>query len=52
MLHYYIQKGHSIKELLQLDEYEKLFYIASMDKAIKENEGLIEEVKDMINPSF
>ena len=40
MLHYYIQKGHSIKELLNLDEYEKLFYIASMDKEMTENKGL------------
>ncbi|SKA99334.1 hypothetical protein SAMN05443428_13513 [Caloramator quimbayensis] len=51
MLHYYIQRGHSIKELLQLDEYEKLFYIASMDKAISEEEGLIENIKRMISPS-
>lgn len=51
MLHYYIQKGHSIKELLQLDEYEKLFYIASMEKAINEEEGLIEYIKRIIGPS-
>lgn len=40
MLHYYIQRGHGIKELLALDEYEKLFYIASMDKEIKEQKEL------------
>jgi hypothetical protein len=47
MLHYYIQKGHNIKELLQLDECEKVFYIASMDKAIEEQEA----IKDEFNPS-
>lgn len=36
MLHYYIQKGHDIKQLLNLDEYEKLFYIASMNLTITE----------------
>lgn len=40
MLHHYIQRGHSIKELLALDEYEKLFYIASMDIKMSENKEL------------
>lgn len=47
MLHYYIQKGHSIKELLQLDEYEKMFYIASMDKTINEERELNDEFNNI-----
>lgn len=40
MFHYYIQKGHSIKGLLDLNDYEKLFYIASMDKEINDKKEL------------
>lgn len=43
MLHYYIQRGHTIKELLALDEYEKVFYIASMDKEINDKRELSDE---------
>lgn len=47
MLHYYIQKGHSIKELLSLDKYEKLFYIASMDIKMSESKELSDELNNI-----
>jgi hypothetical protein len=47
MLDHYIQRGHNIKELLALDEYEKLFFIASMEKAIAENKELSERLKNI-----
>ena len=31
MLHYYLEKGHTLKSLLNLSFTEKLFYIASME---------------------
>lgn len=31
MLHYYLEKGHSLKSLLNLSYTEKIFYIASME---------------------
>lgn len=31
MMHYYLEKGHSIKELLNLSYTEKIFMIASME---------------------
>lgn len=30
MIHYYLERGHSLKELLDLSNTEKLFLIASM----------------------
>lgn len=30
MLHHYLQKGHKLKDLLNLSYTEKLFYIQSM----------------------
>lgn len=47
MLHYYIQRGHSIHDLLSLDEYEKLFYIASMKKEITENKELSNQLNEV-----
>lgn len=47
MLHYYIQRGHGIKELLALNEYEKLFYIASMNKEKDDNKELSDELKNV-----
>ena len=32
MIAYYLDRGHTIKELLSLDYYEKLFYKAAMLK--------------------
>ncbi len=29
LIHYYLQRGHSLKELLSLDYYEKAIYKAS-----------------------
>jgi len=37
MIAYYLDKGHSIKELLGLSYYEKLFYKAAMLKNKEEN---------------
>ena len=31
MLHYYLEKGHGIRELLSLSWTERMFYIASME---------------------
>lgn len=31
MLHYYLEKGHSMKELLSLSFMEKMFMLASME---------------------
>lgn len=30
MMHYYVQRGHSIRDLLNLSTTEKMFYVASM----------------------
>lgn len=30
MMHYYVQRGHSIRELVNLSTTEKLFFVASM----------------------
>ena len=38
MMHYYLEKGHSIKELLNLSYTEKIFMIASMEVTGEEME--------------
>jgi hypothetical protein len=35
MFSYYLDKGHSLKELLNLSKLEKLFFIASMQNNLK-----------------
>lgn len=46
MIAYYLDKGHPLKELLNLDYYEKLFYKACM---LKNKEEDIDE-KISLNP--
>ena len=36
MLHYYIQKGWDAERFLSLDRESRLFYAASMEKALEE----------------
>ncbi len=38
MLHYYLEKGHSLKSLLNLSYTERLFYMASMELTGEEME--------------
>lgn len=40
MLHYYIQKGWSIKEFLNQSYLEKLTYYASMQLALEQRAGI------------
>ncbi len=46
MYAWYINRGHTLNELLNLGFYERMFYIASMEKAHKDD---IEE-KIALNP--
>lgn len=41
LLHYYIQRGHDLDELLSLSKVEKLFFIASMQKEEAERKNKI-----------
>ncbi len=36
---YYLERGHSLKSLLELDPIEKMFYMASMEAALDERGG-------------
>lgn len=39
MIHYYLERGHSLRELLELSSYEKLFLSASMILAGEEEKA-------------
>lgn len=39
MIHYYLERGHSLRELTNLTPLEKRFYLASMELTSDENEA-------------
>lgn len=45
MVHYYLEKGHNIRELLSLSWAEKMFYMASMELTGEEMEKAYGEQK-------
>lgn len=42
MISYYLDRGHTIKELLGLSYYERLYYVASME--LNHDEDLEEKI--------
>lgn len=45
-MHYYIQKGFSLEYLLNLSFSEKMFFTASMEKALEERETFYQLTKE------
>jgi hypothetical protein len=43
MLHYYLQKGITPEQILSRNYAEKLFYYASMSKALEEGSRAVDE---------
>lgn len=43
MFAYYIERGHSLKELMNLSELEKLFYFANMEASIESQKETFDE---------
>lgn len=47
MIHYYLERGHSITELMNLTPLEKQFFIASMAVTAAENAAMMKGVDDI-----
>nr|DAL06677.1 MAG TPA: hypothetical protein [Caudoviricetes sp.] len=45
MIHYYLERGHSVKELMNLTPLEKQFFIASMGVTAEENAAIVKGVE-------